>query len=308
MTEVERIRMEGWIPEEFWKAETRCGYHVSENMKKTWAIEMDLYRELQRVCREKELRLFTDGGTTLGAIRHRGFIPWDDDIDVCLLRSDYEQLKTMHGEFKEPYFLQSVYTDSMYGYSFLRLRNCNTAVVVEPMNYCKFNQGIYMDIFPIDKVTEEDYLPRREQIKQLINKNSAFMRLNYPNKSAHDLEMIQKYYDACETPKSVFEKIEAIAMQDEHRETEYLSLIVSTQYEASHKIWPKRIFENSVPKIFESIKVDVPVGYDEQLKIYFGDYMQFPPIDQRDGWHNNQTFPEMPYKILYKKMFGIEYL
>lgn len=307
MTEIERIRSEGWLPEKFWQAEIRCGHHVSENMKMTWAIEMDLYRKLQCVCNDKGLRLFTDGGTTLGAIRHRGFIPWDDDIDVCLLREDYEKLKKMDQEFMEPYFLQSVYTDPLYGYSFLRLRNCNTAVVVEPMNYCMFNQGIYMDIFPIDKVTEEDYLPRREKIRQLINKNSAYMRMNYPNKNEHDLEMIHKYYDANETPRSIFEKIETIAMQDEDIETEYLSLIVSTQYVASHKIWPKRVFDGWVSKQFESIEVNVPAGYDEQLQIYFGDYMEFPSPDERGGWHNNQTFPEISYKKLYKEMFGIEY-
>lgn len=307
MTEVERIQTEGWIPKEFWVAETRCGYYVSENMKKTWAIEMDLYRELQRVCKDKKLKLFTDGGTTLGAVRHGGFIPWDDDIDVCLLRADYEILKRLGHEFKEPYFLQSVYTDPLYGYSFLRLRNCNTTVIVEPMNYCKFNQGIYIDIFPIDKVTEEDYLPRRDMIRQLINKNSAFMRLDYPSKSEHDLEMIHKYYDAGETPRSVFEKIEAIAMQDEDKETEYLSLIVSTQYAASHKIWPKRVFDDRVPRQFESIEVDIPAGYDEQLQIYYGAYMQLPRLDQRSGWHNNITYPDIPYKQYYKENYSINY-
>lgn len=307
MTETERIYKEGWLPEEFWKEETRCDYKISENMKKVWAIEMDLYREFVRICEEHSLPFFTDGGTTLGAVRHGGFIPWDDDFDVCMPREAYEQLKKLSTKFKAPYFLQNPYTDSEFGYSFMRLRNENTTVVVEPFQYCKFNQGIYIDIFPIDKVTQEDYLPRREKIYELVMTNSAYMRRGCPEKSERDLELIKKYQAQFETPGIIFGKIEEVAMQDEGVETDYLSLLVSTQYDASKKIWPKRIFDDYVEKNFEGIKVRVPAGYDEQLKIYFGNYMEYPPVEQRGTWHSIQYYPDISYRDFYREKYAISF-
>ena len=142
MTEIERIKQEGWLPENFWNEEIRDEYLVSAEMKKVWAIEMDLYREVTRVLNKFNLRYFTDGGTTLGGVRHKGFIPWDDDLDICVPREDYEKLHQLASEFKSPYFLQSTVTDPEYGYSFMRLRNSNTSVVVKPFTHAKFNQRI----------------------------------------------------------------------------------------------------------------------------------------------------------------------
>ena len=213
MTETERIYREGWLSKEFWEEEIRCGYRVPPNIKKVWAIELDLYREFSRICDENNLAYFTDGGTTLGAVRHNGFIPWDDDLDVCLPRDSYEKLKKLSTAFKEPYFFQNVYTDSEYGYSFMRLMNENTTVVLDAYSYSKFKHGICIDIFPLDKVTQEDYLPRREKMYELIMENSAYMRFNRPQKSERDREVIAQYYDSSTNLREKFEEIEALAMK-----------------------------------------------------------------------------------------------
>lgn len=299
-TEIDRIKEENWLPQDFFSAEVICDYLVDENMKKVWAVELDLYREFKRICEENNLIHFTDGGTTLGAVRHQGFIPWDDDLDVCMLRKDYEKLKLLADEFHAPYFLQYVHTDPEYGYSFLRLRNSNTTVVVEPFNYCRFNQGIYIDIFPLDKVTKENYIKRREKIYRNVMYGSAYMRKKYPNKSERDIQLIDRYVGNknC-TLQENFDELEKIAMEEENTDTKFLSLIVSTQYASERKIWPNRIFEKAVKKEFSGIEVNVPIGYDEQLKIYFGDYLEYPPIEQRGKWHNIQFFPEIPYKEYY---------
>ncbi|MCF0216742.1 MAG: LicD family protein [Fibrobacteraceae bacterium] len=306
MTEIDRIKSEGWLPENFWNEEVRDEYLVTAEMKKVWAIEMDLYRELARALGKHNLRYFADGGTTLGAIRHKGFIPWDDDFDICMPRADYEKLQEFFADFKEPYFLQTTVTDPEYGYSFMRLRNSNTSVVVKPFTHAKFNQGLYIDIFPLDNATIEDIAPRMEKINKLILKNSAYMRKDYPDKSERDLQKLRDDFDPNMKPIDVWNAVNKEATADNHIETGYWSPIVTTFYDPLKNIYPKSIFDDYKDVPFETISIRVPAGYHEMLTAYFGNYMEFPPVEKRGTWHNMEFYPEVPYKQLYKEKFGVE--
>ena len=93
------------IPHDFINDEVRCDYTVSSKIKEVWAVELDLLNQLDIVCKAHNLKYFAGAGTLLGAVRHKGFIPWDDDIDVYMLRSDYDKLIALACAFKEPYFL-----------------------------------------------------------------------------------------------------------------------------------------------------------------------------------------------------------
>ena len=96
------------IDETFFLPEERNGYMVSSEMKKVWAVELDLLNEFARVCDKYRLKWFAHAGTMLGAVRHHGFIPWDDDIDVVMPREDYERLCSIgSSEFSRPYFFQN---------------------------------------------------------------------------------------------------------------------------------------------------------------------------------------------------------
>ena len=150
MTECERIIKEGGYNDNFLNEEVRDGYLVSKNMKKVWLIELDLLSQFIKLCNKYNLRYWVGFGTLLGAVRHKGFIPWDDDMDVWMPREDYDNLlKYGNSDLRDPYFLQTTLNDDDYYCSFARLRNSNTTgILVSHRNRC--NNGIYMDIYPLD--------------------------------------------------------------------------------------------------------------------------------------------------------------
>ncbi len=166
------------LPEGFLDEEIRCDYLVSKQMKEVWAIELDLLNELDKICTENGLIYFACAGTMLGAVRHKGFIPWDDDIDVMMLRDEYEKLCSLSSKFMEPYFFQTESNDkgSMRGHA--QLRNSETTAILEfdlPGKY-SFNQGIFIDIFPIDNLPNEEK-EREEFVKILKRRKRNYQRI-----------------------------------------------------------------------------------------------------------------------------------
>ena len=164
------------LPEDFLNEEIRCGYTVTKQKKELWAIELDLLVQVQKICKKHDIQYFAYAGTMLGAVRHNGFIPWDDDIDIMMTRANYKKFCDIaEKELEYPYFLQTEKTDPTSIMGLAKIRNSKTTGILkshENRNF-KFNQGIFLDIFPLDNIPDEEETFYKFK-KKLINLYSKY--------------------------------------------------------------------------------------------------------------------------------------
>ena len=120
------------------------------------AKQLEILKAFIRVCDKHNLEYFLVYGTALGAIRHKGFIPWDDDIDVAMPRKDYEEYIKLQNEYEgTPYFIQTFKTDPCYIYNYAKLRDSSTTFLENAFKNHRINQGVFIDIFPVDGMSRE---------------------------------------------------------------------------------------------------------------------------------------------------------
>lgn len=301
MTECERLVKSGFIEESYLLEEIRNDFLVDSKRKKIWAIELDLLSQFDRICKKYNLKYWLLYGSLLGAIRHNGFIPWDDDMDVGIPRKDYEKfLEVAPRELKDPYFLQTPHTDKGSCFSMARLRNSNTTAVIKAFEDEKFNQGIVFDIFPIDNCPELGVEERFEKIKQYTINGSAYMRRNRKNLTDKDKTLISQYNG--KDPEQNYDELQELLSQFENDNTEYVCTHVITTYPCKKEMFLKKDFSETVFVNFEGIKVPIPNGFDNILKTTYGDYMKFPPLSDRGNWHGISTVyePDISYKEFLK--------
>lgn len=301
MTECERIIKKGIITEDFLKEETICDFLVTTERKKLFAVLLDLLLEFDKVCKKHKLKYFMDGGSLIGTIRHKGFVPWDDDIDVVMPRKDYEKFIELSSEFESPYFLQNAYTDNDFYFAPTRIRNSNTTALVEKFAYREFNHGIWLTIFPLDKISLVDGEDNYRRINELNIENSTYMRINNPHLSEIDKLRVKNY--SGRIPLDTYNEIHKIAMLHENEDTEFVGTMIISIVNFKRKLLPSKAFDNIVYKSFAGYDVPVPEDYDSVLKVEYGNYMELPPIEDRGLWHNGILFDaDRPYTEYQKQL------
>lgn len=292
------------LPEGFLNEEVRNDYVVRSKMKKVWAIELGLLDELVRVCKKYKITYYADSGTLIGAIRHKGFIPWDDDIDIAMMRNDYNKLLAVaEKEFKYPFFLQNTYTDKEYLRGHSQLRNSETTGCTIADADKPFNRGIFIDIFPMDNIPDgklQLYI-HKKRLKVLWK--MMFAGLYYKKTDKHTVKghlfglCMKKIFRIVDYRKC-FKYYEKLCSKYNDRECKLISYIEYSLGKEKHQ-WEKKWFEGYHEEPFEMINIAVPDGYDARLKKEYGDYMT---IHHAQTSHGGVIFePEISYRVYFEQ-------
>ena len=274
------------LPEHFLEEEVRDGYKVTKEYKELWAVELDLLAEFIRVCDKYDIKYCACGGTILGAVRHGGMIPWDDDIDIMMTRTEYNKLCRNSAEFKSPYFLQTEYTDrgSLRGHA--QLRNSLTTGILkyEMPGHYDFNQGIFIDIFPLDNIPDDEL--RKKSFLKRVNKHFHRM-VRFKNLPSHTRLGDSAIKDALRTVAAPSMKFADKYMGISHRmyieyermitafnDTESKELgILALSSNGERFIWNRSDFtDDNIMMKFEFMEIPIPPGYRNILKKTYGNW------------------------------------
>lgn len=264
--------------------------------------ELEILKEFISCCEQMNLTYYISYGTLIGAIRHGGFIPWDDDIDVCMPRPDYDKFISEGSKFlPENYFIQTMDTDPKYALNFAKLRDSDTTLFEKHVVDVDINHGVFIDIFPFD-----GYVKGQNKVLDLRVKENPVFEESDTNIISNTLNGLGKKltYKLGETiPNKLKTDLSKLSVPKDNpsfEESDYVACLVDSFYIIPFK---KEFLGKGTKVDFEGIKVNAPENYDEYLKILYGDYMKLPPEDQRENHHNfhiadvNKSFREYQEKI-----------
>lgn len=255
-----------------------------EILRQLQLTEAEMLSEIARICDENSLNYYLIGGTLLGAVRHKGFIPWDDDLDIAMPRKDYEKFKVLcQTELNEKYYLHSIDTDPKYWVSFIKIRKKDT--IFEPMQDKTIDtpyKGVYVDVFPLDNAKKERSLFQdfqagickaltsfqyRRRKATMPTKTPALIVIAWPILSLFPIKKISKIIDW--------------VMQWDKKESDQYYANIGSNINI-HKQTIEKVRFNPPSKLeFEGKLYSAPKEYDYVLTRLYGDYMVLPPEEKR---------------------------
>ncbi|MDY1544351.1 LicD family protein [Lactiplantibacillus pentosus] len=252
-------------------------------------VELRLMQVVIDICDEENIDYFLIGGSLLGAIRHHGFIPWDDDIDIGMRRRDYQRFIAVANRHLDPnqYFLQTGASDPDYALSYMKLLDVNT-YIEEKNNVNNAFKGVFVDIFPFDKIPDDEALRRSQMLHYKLTDAAILLKLNYNFVKTPLRNILSKHTSEqlAEVNRHKQEREEYMRLYEQSDSRTYKNL--ASQYDYDKEIMSYRELTELTTVPFETLQVHVPKAYDAVLTRMYGDYMQLPPADKRVEKHLNK--------------------
>lgn len=258
---------------------------------------LEMMRWFHNLCKEEKLVYYAVGGTALGAVRHNGFIPWDDDIDVAMPRPDYEKLKKISEKYnlKDNYYIEFPFEKKDSMYPFCKIYDTQTTLIENVRKQPV--RGLYIDVFPLDGIgnSREESLRNYKKISTKINfLNTRICAFRKGRKLHKNLAIAisRVIPEAVVSTKKLIEKINSMGVH--YEESEYIVNLFGAWgvKEISKREW----FMEPLLCKFEDTEIFIPSKYHEYLTCMYGNYMKLPPPEKRIS-HHDYVFMDMekPY-------------
>lgn len=255
------------------------------------AIELDILKEFHSFCVEHQIHYFISHGTLLGAIRYKGFIPWDDDVDVLVPREDYEKLLSVYPD-NIRYHLIAHEKNKDYLYPFAKLYDTSTHKVENNLDN-GIDHGLAIDIFPLDHWDDDLEKAKQESKRQRKNMfRLGLSKLQKPD-SRHPAKRFVKgiLMIPCKLRGSAYyvEKLIQGAHKPDQTGSRYMGGKAWNVY-GERDILPAEVFEEAIELEFEGERFFAPIGYDAFLTSLYGDYLPEPPVEKRKTHHSFKAY------------------
>lgn len=247
--------------------------------------QLEILKVFIECCEKLKLKYFLAFGTLIGAVRHGGFIPWDDDIDLYMPRENYDFFVKNYSKYMpENYFMQTMDTDPLYALNFGKLRDSNTTLIEKHVLNIDINHGVFIDIFPLD-----GYIKGHNKVLDLRVKENPLFEEPDKNIISNTLNSINKklaYKLGESIPNKLKSDISRKAIPKDNPKYSDCEYVASLADGFSIIPLKKSLFGEGVKIKFENLYANAPECYHEYLTILYGDYMKLPPKEQREPHHN----------------------
>lgn len=255
---------------------------TKEDLRKIQLLELKVLKYIDAICKENNIKYFLIGGSLIGAVRHNGFIPWDDDIDIAMLREDFDKFVSLPKEaINKEIFIQTPQSEpNCTDYGVARVRLNNTVFTQESNKNVQMNHGFFVDVFPFDKLPDNPCKAFFYGSWFPILKRVNAIRHGYtPSPKNKKLKIVLGFFNFILKPiptKTLTKWLENYHKKYQNKNTEYLFLLSGSWGYKKEKHSTELLNRPVVLHQFEDSSFPIPADYDAYLRSQYGDYMKLP--------------------------------